>query len=290
MRFTRFSFIVAAICITAFSSLAVLAQKAELTDVIAKHKASVGTPAELAAVKNQLIVSDAQFTFKGSTVVVAGKGLILSTGDRSLWAMNFTSNDYPQDRFGFDGKSVKVGKATPNAKSLIGDFLENNRVILKDGLLGGTLSASWPLFNSNLRGAKIRPDGTKTINGKETIVLTYEPKGSSDLSIKLFFDADTSQHVRTEYLLLRAAGQGSNVDNSASQSGTIFRLTEEFSDYAKMGDLLLPSLYKITYSRTTTAGTATSQTTNRDAEWTFKVTDIGFNRELDAGSFSIDQK
>lgn len=290
MRSTRNSFIVAVVMATIVFSTAVNAQKVDPADLITKHKASVGTLPALSAVKNQLIVSDAQFTFKGSTVVVAGKGLILSTGDRSLWAMNFTSNDYPQDRFGFDGKSVKVGKATPSARSLIGDFLENNRVILKEGLLGGTLSASWPLFNSNLRGARLRPDGTKTINGKETVVLSYEPKGSSDLSIKLYFDSDTSQHVRTEYLLLRAAAQGSNVDNSAGQSGTIFRLTEDFSDYAKMGDLLLPSLYKITFSRTTTAGTATSRSTNRDAEWTFKVTDVGFNRELEAGSFNIDQK
>jgi hypothetical protein len=290
MRFSRISIIVPAILVAVVLTLDVPAQRADVTDFLSRHRASIGTPSALSSVKNQLILSNAQFTFKGSTNVILGKALILSTNERTLWGMNFTSNDYPQDRFGFDGKNVKVARSTPSARSLIGDFLDKNRTILRDGLLGGALNASWPLLHAQLRGARISLDGTKGIDGREAIVYKYDPKGGSDLSIKLYFDAKTAQHVRTEYLLIRAAAQGSDVDNSAGQSGTIYKLVEEFSGFAKMGELLLPGSYKVTYSRTTTAGIASSQAANRDAEWQFNVTEVGFNRDYDAGAFNVDQK
>ena len=290
MRITHVVSGLASVCLVVLASVSHYSQDAASADLITKHKASVGTPAALASVKNQLIVSEAQFTFKGSTVVIKGKSLVLSTPERSLFGMEFTSNDYPRDRFGFDGKDVKVARATPNARSLIGDFLDNNQIILREGLLGGALNANWPLFHPKIRGARLKAEGTRTIGGKEMLVFSYDPKNGSDLNVKLFFDPVTSQHLRTEYVLLRAAGQGSDVDNSAGQSGTVYRLVEEFSNFAKMGDLLLPGIHKLTYSRTTTAGTATRQTTNREAEWTFMVTDIGFNRDLDPKSFDVNQK
>ena len=280
----------AAACLSAAVSVNVLAQVTDPGEIVAKHRSSIGPVAALASVKNQLIVSEAQFTFKGSTSRVVGKFILLSTGERSLFGMNFTSNDYPQDRFGFDGRNVRVGKATPVARSLIGDFLNNNPTILREGLLGGALSASWPLLDPTIRGAKLKFQGIKTIDGNELIVLSYEPKGSSDLNIKLFFEPVTFRHVRTEYVLTRAAAQGLTVDSSAGQSGMVYRLNEEFSIFAKMGDLQLPSSYKITYSRSSAGAVSTGRMGNRDAEWTFKVTDFGINRELDPGSFEINDK
>lgn len=272
-------------CIAAPS---ISAQKISPDEVVAKHLGSIGKTDKLAAVSNQLIVFDTQFNLKGSAVVVRGKSLILSAGERNLWGMNFNSNDYPQDRFGFDGKETKVGRATPSARSLLGDFLYNYREIIREGLLGGTLTSSWPLLKLGERKAKLSYEGTKNINGSDMIALSYVPKGGSDLSIKLYFDPQTYRHVRTEYTLLRAAAQGPNVDASAGQTGTIYRLVEDFSNFKKMGELTLPATYKITYSRTGTGSTALAANANREAEWTFNVTDIGFNREIDDNSFNIE--
>ncbi len=279
---------VATICMI-FVSINFFAQKPDPAAIVAQHRTSIGAPTALEAIANQLILSDAQFTFRGSTSLIAGKFIIASTSDKSIFGMEFASNDYPQDRFGYDGKNVRVARSTPNARSLIGDFLNNNRTILRDGLLGGILSARWPLLDDKLRGGKLKDQGTKVIDGRQTVVISYEPKGGSELDIKLFFDVSTSRHLRTEYLLLRAASQGSNIDNSAGQSGTVYRLVEEFSNFAKMGDLQLPSVYKLTFSRSSAASLATAQTGNRDAEWTFKVTGYAVNRELDAGTFEISQ-
>lgn len=269
---------------------AAFAQKLEAADVIAKHKAAIGTSDSIAAVKNQLIVANAAFTFKGGANVISGKSLVLSAGDKSLFGMQFASNDYPQDRFGFDGKNVRVGRATPSNRSLVGEFLNNNRDILKEGLFGGTLSSAWPLLRNGAGKARIKYEGTRTIGDMEAIVLSYEPKSGSEMDIRLFFDPKTFRHIRSEYTVVRNATQGSTVDSSASQGAATFRLVEEFSNFSKMGQLVLPRDYKVTYARSTNQAVLGSNNTNREAVWTFTVTDVGFNRELEGNAFDIDAK
>lgn len=268
--------------------IAGFSQKVDPNEVAAKHLASLGPKDTLAARKNQIVLGDMQFTFAGSAQVIFGKALILSSGDRSLWGMNFNSNDYPQDRFAYDGKQVKVARATTTNRSLLGDFLYNNRGLLKGGLLGGALSTSWVLLNPNPK-AKLEYDGKKTIDGVEAIVLSYSASGIGDIDIKFYFDPKTFRHIRSEYTVVRSAGQGPTVDSSAGQSGTNFRLIEDFSDFKKVGDLTLPGTYRITYSRSGTASLSTTQRTNRDAEWTFKLTNCSVNQEIDEDSFNLDK-
>ena len=47
--------------------------------------------------------------------------------------------------------------------------------------------------------AKLSLEGTKKIDGKENYVLSYSPKGGSDVDINLYFDKETFRHTRTEY-------------------------------------------------------------------------------------------
>jgi hypothetical protein len=267
----------------------VAGQERTAEEIIAGHLNSIGPKEKLSAVKNQMLLGDAQFTYKGSAQVIDGKILILSSPGKMLWGLNFSSNDYPQDRFAFDGSQVRVGYALPGRRSLLAQFLNDNRELLKDGLLGGTLSNSWLLLNTADNKAKFKVDGKKKIDGTELIVLECMLKGGSDVSIKLYFDAKNLRHVRSEHTVVRAAIQGPGVDNSAGQTGTIYRLVEEFSDFKKMNDLMLPSTYRITYSLSGAAAIVTGGRMNREAEWTFKFTNFGTNRELDAKSFDIEQ-
>ena len=64
---------------------------------------------------------------------------------------------------------------------------------------GGALSAAWPLLDISTRGPKLKYVGSKKINDRQTRVISYEPKDGSNLEIKLYFDAETFRHVRTEY-------------------------------------------------------------------------------------------
>ncbi|MEO8574806.1 MAG: hypothetical protein ABI481_12630 [Pyrinomonadaceae bacterium] len=275
-------FAVAMIVVSAFS---ISAQELTPEQLIARHRDSIGTKEALAGVKNQMVVSDVRCVFKGSTAILNGKALILSEGDKALWGMSFSSNDYPLEKFGFDGKDIKVVKPIPSAgRSLLGDFLYSNSAILKGGLLGGTLSYSWALLTE--RKAKMSVDGRKTIDGKSAVILSYSPKGGSDVSVKMYFDDKTFQHLRTEYTVVISAAQGSNVNLSASQANTNYKVTETFSDFAKAGDLTLPKTYKLSYSRTSSG--ATSQGGTRDIEYSFSVTNVNFNQELEASSLKVD--
>ena len=74
---------------------------------------------------------------------------------------------------------------------------------------------------------------------------------------------------------------GGGVNDSASRVETRYRLTEDFSNFKKFGDLTLPSSYKISH---TIAGGALSNKT----EWTLKITDASFNQPLGDNAFNID--
>jgi hypothetical protein len=262
-------------------------QKLSAEEVIAKHVDSIGIKDNRDKIKSQLIVGNVQINIKGSANKINGKGLILSSNNKNLWAMNFASNDYPQERFGFNGKNSKVSFARPGAYSDLGRFISSYDELLKEGLMGGTLSSSWALLNSTTRNAKVGFEGTKKINGTESYVLSYSPKGGSDLTIKMYFDAKTFQHLRTDYNRVVAASMGGGVDNSARQSESRYRLVEEFSNFKKAGDLVLPAVYKLSYSYSNDNPVQAARNPNRELELEFNTTDFSFNNPLEAEAFEI---
>jgi len=266
------------------------AQKMTAEEVIAKHLDSIGSQKLRALIKNQFVLADLEVKVKGSAVPMSGKAVILSEGDKSLWGMNLNSNDYPQDRFGFDAKDTKVGFSRPGVRSVLGGFILSYKELLKEGLLGGSLLSSWALLNTDARKAKISYDGTKKIDDKETHVLSYTPKSGSDLSIKMYFDAKTFRHVRTEYIRIISAAQGRTIDSSAAQSSDYYRLTENFSDFQTSSTITIPKTYKIFYSYTNNSAVRTSPGSSKELEWVFSVTNFSTNQELEPNSFNIDAK
>lgn len=266
----------------------VFAQKMKAEDIIAEHLNSIATAENRSSIKNQIIVSDVQVVMKGNTGITSGKAVIFSSGEKNFWGMNFNSNAYPLDRFGYNGKETKVGFSTPGVRSFLGEFIFLYEELLKEGLLGGTLSSSWALLNTNLKKPKLSYEEMKKIGEKETHVLSYSPKKGSDLSIKMYFDAKTYQHIRTEYNRVISARQGPTIDGSAGQGEDRYRLIEEFSDFKKAGNLTLPTTYKIFYSYFSNSLTRLKQNANREVEWKFNITNYSYNQKLDESSFNID--
>lgn len=263
------------------------AQKMAAQEIIAKHLESIGTKEKRGELKNRFLFADVQLVIKGTPTRIGGKGLVLSEGEKSLWGMNLNSNDYPQDRFGFDGKNTKVGFSKPGVRSTLGGFIYSYPELLDESLLGGGLLSSWALLNPIIKNAKISVDGTKKIEGQETYVLSYMPKGGSDLSIKMFFDQKNFRHLRTEYSRVIAARQGGGIDNSAGQSSDRYRLIENFSDFEDMGGLMLPKIYKISYNQTGSGSIQLAANANREMEWTFKITNFAYNQKTDNTTFDI---
>lgn len=272
------------------SANSLVAQKMNPEEIIAKHLDSIGVKEKRSAVKNQLIVGDVQFTAIGSAVPVNGKVVIFSAGEKSVWGMNLNSNDYPLDRFGYNGKDTRVGYIRPGVRSTLGGFILNYTELLREGMMGGALTSSWALLDTGLRRPKLSYDGTKKIGDKETYVLSYTPKGSSDLSIKMYFDAKTYQHLRTEYNRVISARQGSTIDNSAGQGDDRFKLVEDFSDFKKAGTLTLPTTYTISYDSTTNASIRSIRNADKHFEWKFTITNFSYNQSLAENTFDIDAK
>lgn len=275
-----------------FSASALLAngQKMTAEEVVAKHLDSIGAKEKRATIKNTFLMTDVDLSVKGSATPVRGKAVILSSTNKNLWGMNLSSNDYPQERFAFDGKKVDVGFVKPGLRSVLGSFILTYKELLEESLLGGALTSSWVLSENNPKKGKISFDGTKKINDKETFVLGYTPKGGSDLEIRMYFDQKNFRHVRTEYNRIIAARQGTTVDSSAGQSSDRFRLVEDFSDFENLGGLMLPKTYKISYAYYGTASLQSAQNLNRELDWKLTVTGFSFNQDLAEDAFDINAK
>lgn len=266
-------------------SSTISAQEMSLDDLTAKHIASVGAKEKIASIKNLFLLGDAGFKIQGSASQLSGKAAILSDKGRVTWALTFKSNEYPQDKFGFDGKKAIIRRTSPEGRSLLTQFINDNRRLLEDGILGGALSRTWAFVGGGTK-ARMKVAGTKKIDGRDTIVVDYNPKGGDFVS-KLYFDKETLRHVRSEHTVAQSAVQGSGIDSSAGQAGSLTKLTEEFSEFKKMGELNLPTVYKVTYSRSGVGNVSTQAGTSREVEWSFKFTDFAVDQDLADDAFAL---
>ena len=263
-------------------SVPVLAQKMKPEEVISKHLDSIGTAEIRNQITSMIAVGDVLVTYisqKNSTS--QGRIVLASAGEKNFIGMNLNGVDYPLERFSFDGKKVKVAYVRPGVRSILGNFIVANDLLLQESLLGGTLSTSWTLLNLTDSKAKIQFDGTKKIDGKETYVLSYSTKGNNDFDIKLFFDKDTFQHVRTEYKRVFSAGIGRTPEQSSGFSESRLKITENFSDFKAEKGLNLPHTYTLNYTITGPNGT-------NEIEWKFNLSEFGFNQKFDGKTFDAE--
>ncbi len=256
-------------------------QKMTAEDILAKHLDSIGSAKSRETIKTRIIVSDAEFLQQRQNPI-GGKFIIASSTEGALFGINLDSNTVRLDKFSYDGKKMRIGFIQPGVRSFLGGFILSYDTVLKEGLLGGTLSSSWALLNVESRKAKLKYDGTEKIDGTETYIVEFEPKGGADISIKMYFDVKKFQHLRTEYSRVIGARLGrGGVDSSGRETETRYKLIEDFSNFKKFGELTLPSSYKINY--TVGGGAATV-----NYLWKFKVTDASFNQPLGDNAFDID--
>ena len=260
-------------------------QKLKADEVVAKHLESVGAQDARAGVKSRVAVGTVVVAFRSPSVgQVPGRIVLASEGDKNLIGMMFDGvPNYPQEKLGYDGKNVTISYVRAGERSALGDFLQLNKSIIKQGLVGGTLSQAWPLFNLATTKPKLESGGTKTVGDRQAYAVKYLPRGGSDLEVTLFFDAETFQHLRTEYKRSVAAMMGVNPDASARQRESRYRMVEDYSDFRKEGDLTLPHRYKITLEITLPGG-------SYKADWEAALAEFTFNDPIDPKSFDVEGK
>jgi len=261
---------------------AVADEKMKPEEVVAKHLESIGSAGDRASVKTRVIVGVARYIRRGpGGGMTEGRAVLASENEKNMIGMKFAVPGYDVESMGFDGKDLTVGFASPGVRSVLEDFLRNHEQTFKQGLLGGTLSSAWPLLALDESKAKVKYSGIKKVDGQQLHQLKYQPRKGSDLGISLFFDAQTFQHVRTEYDRTVSANiGGGGVDSSASQRETRYKLVETFTDFKKTGNLVLPHKYKMALE--ITRGVQIFD------EWELTLTDFAFNRPIDPKDFVVD--
>lgn len=262
--------------------------KSKLTaqEIIVKHLDSLGTAEVRTKITTRQVSGVCVFTGKvntGGSSTTDGPTVFASDGEMLLFATKFNSPTYPWEQLAFDGKKVTTSYIKPGLRSTLGEFLLTRTVVFKEGLLGGSLSSAWPFWDLSKVDAKFELGGTKKVNGREAYVIKYNPKKGSEFDIKIYIDAETFQHVRTQYLQIVAAPQSGGIDQMGGKRESRYEVTEDFSDFKAEQGLTLPHKYKLELFMDAGSGTA-------EQNWVYTFDTFTFNEKLDATAFNLGPK
>jgi hypothetical protein len=260
------------------------ADKMQAEEVVAKHLESIGPEATRATLKSLIAVGTtrAVFNVRNNAGAINGRIVFGSEGNKVLLAMSFPTPEYVGEKFGYDGKKFTVGYLKPGVRSTLGSFILINGEVFKEGLMGGALSAAWPLSKLDERKAKLDYAGTDKIDNQPVHKLKYMPKGGADLEITLFFDANTFRHVRTQYSRVTGSRlSGGGIDSQASQRASRYKMTEDFSDFKNESGLTLPHTYKLLLEIETTTG-------NSAHRWEVTLDQFALNEDIDDNTFNVE--
>lgn len=284
--FISFAFILLAVGVGVVPAAS---EKLTPADVVAKHAASIGSAEARTRAKGTRIKGAVELIVKqGGTGTSAGNVVMASHGSMNMVNMMFDAGE-PSTSFRFNGSKTTVTQFRPGRHTALEHFFAENEVIVGEGLVGGVLSESWPLLNLQERNPKLEYAGTKKIDDRQVHAIKYRPRKGSELNITLFFDAETFQHVRTEYektvystAQTRIPGQPGRLPSPGEARGAPQRLTvyEAFSDFKTEGGLNLPHVYKFEL-------TVQSNVRPLLINWTFNLTEFTFNAPVDPSEFVV---
>jgi hypothetical protein len=269
--------IILCLCFMAVRSENTIAQDKKLTaeEVIAEHIKSIGSPEVLAGIKSRFFAGSASIEFiSGNAGALAGQCEFVSENQKLGMFCRYNAQDYPLEHFAFDGEDVTIGYISQGRRSPLGDFLNRNDNIIKRGLMGGVLSANWPLLNMESIRARIKYKKKKA-DGREVHELEYDPqKGMGDVKVKLYFDPDTFRHVKTEYKVTIGRMSSFQPVIRGRERDTNYLLLEEFGDFREVDGMTLPHSYSLHYTREGGGGNTFM------ARWTIKAEQWSHNTQI----------
>ena len=264
-------------------------EKMTPADVVAKHAASIGSAEARTRAKGTRIKGAVELIVKGGgSGNSVGNVILASHGSQNMVNMIFDAGE-PTMSFRFDGSKTTVTQFRPGRHTPLEHFFAENEEIVGEGLVGGVLSESWPLLNLQEKNPKLEYSGTKKIDDRPVHAIKYRPRKGSELNITLFFDAETFQHVRTEYektfystAQTRIPGRPGVLPSAGEARGAPQRLNvyETFSDFRTEGGLNLPHVYKFELS-------VQSNIRPLLINWTINLAEFTFNAPVDPSEFVV---
>ena len=272
-------------------------------DVVAGHLDSIGTAEARAAAKTRIVQGTALFKIQvGGGGELQGTSALVSEGRKSVLMIRLPNSDYRGEQFVTDGDKVSVAATTSSHKwSDFAEFVRAQDEIVREGLLGGELTTAWALLHLAENKAKLSFDGEKKADGRPAYQLSYHSKKRDDLTIHLYFDTQTFQHIMTTYAITLASGLGgyspsisdqaglttssnpggADVTQSSKQRETRYTIEERFSDFKSVEGLALPTKYSIHFTEELQNGTT------KVHEWDLTADEISNNRPLDPRNFQV---
>jgi hypothetical protein len=266
-----------------FPSL-LLAADLKPEEILAKHLDALGSAQARSGMKSRVVQGLATYrVLVSGSGAIDGKYVFASEGQKSNYLCKINASGFRGEQFIYDGNKVSIaGTYSDKSRSEFGDFLINQDAPIRENLLGGVWSSGWPLLDIEGHKAKLHNEGSKKVDGRDLLVLRYQPKKGTDLSILLYFDPQTYQHVMTTYRTSISAGIGTHGETSSTQRQvTRYQIEEKFSDFQTTEGLTLPSHYDLRFSLELDTGFS------KLVEWEVKATNIVNNISLDPRSFEV---
>jgi len=245
-------------------------------ELLSRHAASVGTTENWMGSNSRVMVGVGTLTSKVKKLVkMGGVSQIAASSDNFLLAMKLNSNDYPFEKFAFDGKDVTYGHFDTGG-SLLSGFVTRFSSLLRHGVLGGVYRPNWIGMAPD---KDIRLEyGGMTGGDAPLYKLKLSGRDFNDLSITMFFDASTFRHVKTEYRYessreVMSYNPTFGYGGGGSQTGTY---VESFSNFKRAGSLILPVTYTLEY-----------QGPDSTVDWNITFSDVYFDQLLEKSAFRV---
>lgn len=280
--------LIIAVCLCAVGWLSPIRgdeREQKLEELMTGHLAALGGVEKRAAAINRVVSFKVTVVNRvgtaGNGSSITGNAMLVSSGSRLRFGMQFPSPDYPGEDMAFDGKKSSTGLLPGGRRSQMSQFLEQQNLPLREGLAGGTLSTAWPLLRRDQLQPRLEYRGLKNIEGRQLHEVEYRPrKGATDLNVKLWFEPETYRHVLTQYRF-QVGARGGTIGNEISrQDESHYLLSESFADFREVDGVMLPHKYVIQVSAQTSTGTLV-------ADWTLTVGSIRHQQQLSDDLFRI---
>jgi hypothetical protein len=252
-------------------------------EILTKHLDAIGSAQARSAVKSRVVQGPATYRILvGGAGAIDGKSVVASEGRKADYLFKINAGTYRGEQFICDGDKISVaGTYSDKTRSEFGNFVLTQDILLRENLLGGVWSVGWPLLDLESRKAKIHAEGMKKVDGKELLVLRYQPSKNTDLDIFLYFDPQTYRHMMTVYKMEPSTSVAGGETAMAGKSTRRYRIDERFSDFQTADGLTLPTHYDVRYTLETESGFTKS------VEWEVRATGIMNNISIDARSFQV---
>lgn len=224
--------------------------KPDVASVVARHLESIGSPQAREAARSRRAEGAARLRILvGGTGELTGRAVLFSEARDVRAVLRFAARDYTGESFGYVKDHVDIGRVRAGVRSEVGQFFFTHDEALRDGLLSGALSTAWPLYAPDRRGAKLKYDGLKKVEGVLLHQVSYGfARRRSSLEVRLFFEPESFRHLRTTYRVRVPPPMVTSTGQSSQQQESVYEAQEIFAAFETQAGLTLPREWTLTFA------------------------------------------